>query len=504
MRIGILGLLHESNTFLAQLTELENFAEQSLLDGPAIADAYAATPHEIGGFFTGLAQLAQEATIEIVPLFVARALPSGTVSAACWDELMRRMFEQVELHPDLDGYLVAPHGATVSDAARDADGDWLSRLRTTVGPEVPIVGTFDAHANLSPAMVDSCTALIGYRTNPHLDQHARGVEAADLLVRTVRGEIAPTMHAAFPPLAINIERQLTSDPHLQPLYALADQQLAEPRVLSNSIVLGFPYADVAEMGSSVVVVTDNDPELAARLARELADELWSRRESFAGQFVDIESALDRAQESESPVCLLDMGDNVGGGSAADGTFLAHAIHERQTAQAAFGSAFVCLFDPECVRQCERAGAGARLSLQMGAKTDAQHGTPLEASAEVLGLHDGKFRESQVRHGGFSEFDQGPTAVVRTDSGLTVMLTSRRMVPFSLEQLRSCELDPAGFRFLVAKGVNAPVAAYAEVCRTFVRVNTPGSTCADMTQLTYQNRRQPLFPFERDALRETPG
>lgn len=504
MRIGILGLLHESNTFLAQPTEIENFAEQSLLIGPAIREDYATTPHEIGGFFTRLDALSAGESIQVVPLFVARALPSGTVSAACWDELMRRMFEQVEKHPDLDGYLVAPHGATVSESAPDADGDWLACLRAVAGPDVPIVGTFDAHANLSPAMVDACTALTGYRTNPHLDQHARGVEAAELLVRTLRGEIQPTMHAIFPPLAINIERQLTSDPHLQPLYALADEQLRRPRVLTNSIVLGFPYADVAEMGSSVVVVTDNDRQLAESLAQELAEELWLRRESFAGQFIDVESALDQALRSTGPVCLLDMGDNVGGGSAADGTFLAHAIHRRQSdsnmdAATKPASAWVCLFDPESVRQCERAGQGGRLTLQMGGKTDRQHGSPLQAEVTIVGLYDGKFRESQVRHGGFSAFDQGRTAVVQTDTGLTLMLTSRRMVPFSLEQLRSCELDPASFDVLVAKGVNAPVAAYAEVCPTLIRVNTPGSTCADMTQLTYRHRRKPLFPFERQSL-----
>src|SRR5690606_28921463 len=103
---------------------------------------------------------------------------------------------------------------------------------------------------------------------------------------------------------------------------------------------------------------------------------------------------------------------------------------------------------------------------------------------VRSLHDGKFRESQVRHGGFSEFDQGPTAVAVTNHGLTVMLTSRRMVPFSLQQLISCGLDPSSFHILVAKGVNAPVAAYAEVCQHFIRVNTLGSTCADMTRLPF--------------------
>ena len=95
-----------------------------------------------------------------------------------------------------------------------------------------------------------------------------------------------------------------------------------------------------------------------------------------------------------------------------------------------------------------------------------------------------------------DFDQGPTAVVETDRGMTIMLTSKRMVPFSLQQLTSSGLDPTRFQIIVAKGVNAPVAAYCDVCPHLIRVNTPGSTCADLTKLEFRHRRRPLFPFEQ--------
>jgi len=69
------------------------------------------------------------------------------------------------------------------------------------------------------------------------------------------------------------------------------------------------------------------------------------------------------------------------------------------------------------------------------------------------------------------------------------------MPASLQQLISCGLDPSQFHILVAKGVHAPVAAYEPVCKTIIRVNTPGPTTADMRQLTYKSRRRPMFPFE---------
>jgi microcystin degradation protein MlrC len=192
-----------------------------------------------------------------------------------------------------------------------------------------------------------------------------------------------------------------------------------------------------------------------------------------------------------------MGDNVGGGSAADGTVLAAAMHRRQS-----GRGFACLYDPGAVAECEALGVGRRARIRVGGKTDSLHGAPLELQLTVRGLYDGRFREPLPRHGGIADFDQGRTAIVESTSGLTLMLTSRRMTPFSLRQLTSCGLEPSSFRLLVAKGVNAPLAAYGEVCRHFIRVNTPGSTCADLAQLTYPHRRRPMFPWEPSAWTDT--
>lgn len=495
MRVGIIALLHESNTFIARPTTLEHFREGWLLTGPELRVQTADTHHEVGGFFAGL----EEQQLDAVPIFAARAMPFGPVAAETYAELLELMFAELDQAGPLDGLLLAPHGATVSERHPDADGFWLAEVRRRVGSPVPLIATLDAHGNLSPAMVAACDAIVAYRSNPHLDQRARGIEAARLMARTLRGEVRPTMAAAFPPLAINIERQLTSEPHIRPVYELADQMLVRPGVLSNSILLGFPYADVAEMGSSALVVTDKDPVLAQELADELGTALWERRWDFVGQMIDIDTALERGTHLRGPVCLLDMGDNVGGGSPADGTFLAHAIHRR-----AVPGSFVCLYDPESVAQAVAVGVGATVSMRLGGKTDFNHGPPLESSFAIVSLHHGRFEEREPRHGGFTQCDQGPTAIVRHERGLTVMLTSRRMPPFSLQQLLSCGLDPASFQVLVAKGVIAPVAAYSAVCRHLIRVNTPGCTTADMQSLPFRHRRRPMFPFEGETPWPTPA
>jgi len=141
--------------------------------------------------------------------------------------------------------------------------------------------------------------------------------------------------------------------------------------------------------------------------------------------------------------------------------------------------------------------GKAITTSLGGKSEpiGLAGGPLRGTFLVRGLYAGDFTESQPRHGGKTHFHMGPCAVVETDGGLTILLTTRRTPPFSLNQLTSCGLDPASFRVLVAKGVHAPVAAYRAVCNTLIRVNTPGVTTADMTSLPYRHRRKPLFPFE---------
>lgn len=485
MRVGIIALQHESNTFLSTPTTIENFRQDVLVTGEDVHDTFANAHHEVGGFFDGLA----DANIDAVPIFAARAVPSGVITAECEAELLTSLLRELDRSGEIDGMLVAPHGAAVGAQYADFDGHWLMQIREKILRK-PMICTLDLHANVSQRMIDACDATIGYRTNPHLDQRQRGIEAAILMARTLRGEIKPTQALATPPVAINIERQLTDDSPCRELYALADAQLRQNGVLSNSVLLGFPYADVAEMGTSAIVVTDNDAALARTLADEIGDYIVSNRQQFVGEMISVDSALDAIAAGEKPVCLLDTGDNVGGGSPADGTVLVAALHARGA-----GRWLAMIYDPQSVEAATCAGVGAELRMSIGAKTDDLHGASLVVDCDVISIHDGQWTETQIRHGGHSRGEMGPTAVVRTDRGGTIILTSRRQPPFTLAPIRACNLNPADFDVHVAKGVHAPVAAYREVCRRFIRVNTPGVTNADMTQLAFRHRRKPLFPFE---------
>ncbi len=496
MRIGIIAIQHESNTFVQTATTWADFEHDALVCGDEVRQLFEGALHEIGGFFAGLKQ----AQAEAVPIFAARAVPGGAVAKETFDRLLATMFDQLEAAGRLDGLLVAPHGAGVCESIRDMDGYWLEQVRQKIGDSVPMICTLDAHANVSQRMIDACDATVVYRTNPHVDQFERGVEAASLIVQTVRGTVRPVQAVCLVPVAINIERQHTESEPCRSLIESADEMLKLDRVLSNSVVLGFPYADVEEMGASFIVVTDDDPELAAELADQLGHELVTRREEFVAHLIGIDEAIETAQDLEGPVCLLDMGDNVGGGSSADGTLILHALQKQSGLKSC-----ACLFDPQAAGLAIAAGVGADIpQFSMGGKLDQRLGPPLIADVEVVGVYDGTFTEDEVRHGGKTEYNMGPSAVVQTDFGATVLLNSFRTPPFSLKQLTSCGIDPKEFQILIAKGVQAPLAAYSPVCSHSIRVNTAGPTSADMEQLAYCHRRKPLFPFERDTIEVRTG
>jgi len=486
-RVGIVCIAHESNTFNVHPTTLEDFQRNVLVTGrwPERGIEH----HELAGFLQSLAG----EKIEAVPLLIAIADPKGVIARETYNTLLEELTQQLDHAGRLDGLLVAPHGAGVSEEHTDMDGHWIALLRRRFPRPFPIVGTCDPHGNISLRMTDALDALIAYRTNPHLDQKQCGAAAGKLMARTLRGEIRPVLAASFPPVAINISCQCSFTEPCASLYATADEFLNRPRVLSNSVILGFPYADVDTMGSGFLAVTDSDRRMACNIADEMAWWLLQHRENYRGTMIPAGEAVRTALAQKGPVCLLDMGDNIGGGSAGDGTTLAYELD--QQANGSHLRSFICINDPAAEREARAAGIGARIQLPIGGKKDDRHGPPFLAEVRVLGLFDGKFHEPEVRHGGLTQFDMGPTAIVETDSLITIMLTTHPTCADSLQQLLAPGLAPRSFHIIVAKGVNGPRAAYGDVCASFLCVDTPGATRADMLHLPYQHRRKPLFPFE---------
>src|SRR4051812_937 len=490
-RVGVLGFLHESNTFLPVPTTYEDFERASLTRGDEMLERWKGGRHELSGMFAGL----EEMGLTAVPCMATFAVPSGALTESAYERLVAELLDSVGQNLPVDALLVALHGATVSVPYPDADGEFLRRLREMVGPEMPVVLTLDLHANISAAMAQHSTALVTYRSNPHLDQEKRGREAARLLARTMRGEVRPVQALEAPPFFVQISKQYTAVEPARSLYAAVQEVMAWPGILSASTAMGFYYADVAEMGTTFVAVADGDLALARRAARWMAERAWPQRHQFTGDLPDPVAAVRyAASEAKKPVVLMDVGDNVGGGSPGDSTILFEELLRQDVR-----NGLVILYDPESVAHCVAAGVGAEVNLQAGGKSDREHAQPVAVHGRVRTLSDGVFVETEVRHGGWGRYDQGITAVVETPDRHTIVLTSRRMAPMSLEQVISLGIRPERKDILIVKGVVAPRAAYEPIAGEVVLVDTPGVTSDDPRRFTYVRRRRPLFPLEADAV-----
>jgi microcystin degradation protein MlrC len=400
------------------------------------------------------------------------------------------MISDLEKILPIDGCMAVAHGAAVSGSQPDMDGHWLTAVRHVLGERTPIVSTLDPHANVSPLMVSATNSMIAYATNPHVDQRETGRKAAEVLIGMLKGKIKPLQHLVQVPLAISIEQQNTSVMPCKGLYDMAGDLRTREGILSISILLGFPYADVEEMGTSFLVITDNNPMLAREAGEILKSAILTHKEKWVGIRQTMEFQLHRIKDLKKPVLLLDMGDNVGGGSPGDSAFLLACLERIASYQS-----FICIYDPEAVRRAADHQINEQFDLAFGNQDASPGGRPYYSLVRLISIADGKFRESNPRHGGQVNYDMGKTVIIRTEKGNTVMLHSLRVPPFSLSQLTTFGIHPESFDVIIAKGVNAPIAAYGPVCGSIVQINSPGVTQADMTAFTYTNRRRPMFPFE---------
>ena len=487
MRLAALGLAHETNTFSSVPASYDRW---EILRGDEIRQKHATATTSMAGMLAASERLG----VEIVPLLFANTGPIGTITRDAFDRIVGEMMALLRERGPWDGVLMAQHGAAVSEEYPDADGEIVRRAREVVGPNVPIGVTPDMHANLSQKLIEQSTVTVVYRTNPHLDPKERAEECAELIVRTIKGEIRPVQALEMPPLVVNIVKQYTGEEPMKAIVEGIPAVLARPGILSASVAEGYPYADVEEMGMAFLAIHDGDLSAAQDAARYLADLAWERRLALQGDVPFPTEALQYADAApEGPIVLMDVGDNIGGGSSADSTYLL-----AEAKQLGIKRFLQTLYDPEAVTACEAAGVGATVTLPVGGKTDDLHGSPVTVTGTVRVLFDGLYEDPLPTHGGWRFFDGGTTAVLETTDDHTLILTSKRAGNTSLEQLYSVGVDPERFKVVVAKGVVSPRPAYSRVAKEIVLVNTPGVTTSDLSFFTYHRRRKPLYPFEPDA------
>lgn len=469
-RVGVVSIWHETNTYSARRASLTDFADYELLSGADIVAHHRGTKSVVGGFLDGAAGY------ELVPIFTAGAWPAGPADERTFAELMARLRNGLRAAGQLDGVLLNLHGAMVAEGEPDVEHAVLRVVRDEVG-DIPISAVLDLHGNPSPQFVAATDVVLGYTTYPHIDMWECGVEAAALLRDMLAGPRLCTVIAKVPALTCPLA-QGTDDEPMRGLLATARELGAAAGVRRVSVLPGFAYSDVARAGISVLVVGEVARRAAAvRLADELAARITAAVADgeFAVERPSPEPAVRMALEQPRPVVLADVADNIGGGSAGDGTVLLAEL-----LRAGADGAVVVIADADVAARAHAAGVGATISTSVGGKTDRLHGEPVPIDGAVVRVSDGSYTAAGSWGTGLT-FSMGRTAVVDTGT-VTVVLTERATPPFHREHLTSVGIDPAAASILVAKGAIAWKAAYGDVAGSVIEVDTPGACPIDPRRL----------------------
>jgi microcystin degradation protein MlrC len=414
---------------------------------------------------------------------VCAAQPGGPTTRLTYERLRDQILADLDAALPVDMVLLGLHGAMVAEGCDDCEGDLLQRVRERVGPDVVVGASLDPHCHLSPRMVVCADLLVAFKEYPHTDVRETAERLADLCAALAQRRIRPV--AAVRDCAMISVIHTTRAP-ADALVARLRQLEVEGTVLSASIVHGFLWGDVPDMGTQVLVYADGDATRAAAVAEELRDALVARREALAAPLPPLDEALDQALAQPGPVVLADSADNPGGGAAGDSTFVLRRLIERGIGDVALGP----LWDPVAVSIAFEAGLGATLPLRVGGKVGPDSGDPVDAVWQV----DALARNLMMTGLSGTPAAMGDCALVRT-GGVQVVLTSVRnqAVDTDLFEQLGCLLHQK--RLVVVKSSHHFYESFSRVARATVYADVRGALTQTPGHLVYRKVRRPRWPLD---------
>lgn len=496
IKIAILGFHLESNRF-APATRRADFDIRTWLQGDAILfDANCDAPRQGAEIPAFLDEIHRHIDVEILPVLVAAAEPGGPLEEAVLDSVLTTIQTRLSDQAPVDAVYVASHGAMVGDETLDPDGVLLETVRATVGPDVPIVATLDLHANLSDRMAKAADCLIGYRTNPHVDQADVAREAAVILARMVKGTEFHMAYLRLPltPASVTL---LTNGSGAYAERVRDAAGLTDPeRTIVNATVLGgFVYSDTPDNGIATLV-TATDRVVAERETARLAGMLWADRHRFVRTLTSISDAV-RAVTADDGLrwILSDAGDNPGGGGRGTSTDLLRALIEAGAENVLYG----LFIDPDLAQEASSAGIGAKLTTHFLRRGSDGFGEPFSADAEVLALSDGRVVGRRGLVAG-RQVDLGPTAALGI-GGLTVVIASNRKQCADPVYFEHLGFDPGRYRAVVVKSRGHFRAGFDEYFDPgqVLEVDTKGLTSPILSNFRFRGLPRPAYPLDADAV-----
>jgi len=486
VKIAFGHVQQETCTFNPVATTLDRFAAMVLLEGEGIIEERGSKGGMVGGFVTTLRDRA-----ELIPTISAQSLPGGRLSADTLGTFADGLIRGLEAAGDVDGVGLLLHGASAAEGDDDVEGYLLRVARQVVGDDIPIVVGLDHHANITARMMRLATAIVGHRTQPH-DQTETGQLVADLLARTIAGEVAPVMTWRKLALLSHQEQYLTSQAPMKTWFDRArDHEAASSPVISVSPFPMQPWLDVDEGGWSVVVVADASADEALSVADDVADELadlaWSLREEFqVTSSVSPADAVARAAEHDGFSLISDTGDSVFGGAGGDSTTMLAALLEHGEVDA-----LVPVVQPAIAELFGEVTVGDHVSLDVGGSVTGWW-PPLPVDGVVVGV--GAPHVTIPGSGFDSAMDMGPSVAIRV-ANVTIVVSARPGVAGNHpDHYTSLGVDVAAHQVAVVKTASN-FQFYAHLTDHVIRANTPGPTQSDIRALPWGRVPRPIYPLD---------
>ena len=490
MKIGIAGFAHETITFWPEITDLAEF-ERTAHHGRDVIEKSRGVNSCIGGFVDVL----EAEGIEMIPICDARGGATATVSDAVYDFYVGKMSRGfAEAAGELDGILLALHGAMATESRQDPETDAVRDIRRAVGYDMPIMVTYDLHGNKDEAILKEVTAAFGYHSSPHVDMADTGRRAARAMVRTLKKEISPVVVLKKPGIIVPSVYSATTVNPAKEIMDRVRKWEAHPGVVDVTALFGFAWADVRQLGMAMIAVTDNDPELADRIVTDLCDLAYQKRKALTGREefslfslkAGVRRAIERARLSAAPIVILDHADRT-----SDTTFVLRELMEQGPKKAAHP----LFYDPKAAAACIAVGVGNSVDLEVGARTGWRDGGPVQVGGKVLWAGDCKYIGTGPMQKN-QEIDLGPTAVIDMN-GIWLQFTSHQTSLIDEDPFIQCGVKPQDFDIIVTKSKTHFRSVYEKVGAEIIIIDAPGQCPADIGVFEYRNAPQVIYPMKNE-------
>ena len=482
MKIFIACLGTETNSFAPFPTGRRNFEESRVFHG----DVTRRTPSLFSAPMHVWRRRAEERGWPVVESLFAFAQPAGVTVRAVYEGYRDEILADLTKALPVDIVVLSLHGAMIADGYDDCEGDLLGRVREIAGPKVIIGAELDLHCHITTAMLTHADALVLFKEYPHIDTAERAEELFTLCADAAEGKTRPVM-GAYDCRMVGMYRT-----PVEPMKSYVARMKAlegKDRILSVSLGHGFPWGDVAEVGTQALVVADGDRNKAQALAKRLGEELFAIRESTLVKYWEPADAVAEALSAaaEKPVVLADVADNAGGGSPSDSTFVLEALLQRSFKGALIG----LVWDPVAFQIAEEAGEGATFEMRIGGKCGPISGQPVDLRVTVKKLaYDCQQSFGPTKNG------TGNLAWLQAD-GVDIVVNTRRTQIFHPDAFAPLGLDPTRYKLIVVKSAQHFYAGFAPLASKVLYVTSHGGVEPDFANIRHTKRTVPYWPRVAD-------